>query len=53
MISLFFIACHATAEWSELKLLSDPEVLPKSDLRQFAKKVIYSCSDWRSTLKLK
>lgn len=45
MISLFFFACHATAAWSELKLLSDPEVPPKSDLRQFAKKVIYSCSD--------
>lgn len=52
MISLFFFACHATAEWSELKLLSDPEVLPKSDLRQFAKEVIYSCNDWRSALKL-
>lgn len=40
MISLFFFACHAPAEWSKLKLLSDPEVLPKSDVRQFAKKVI-------------
>lgn len=52
MISLIFFACHATAERSELKLLPDPEVLPKSDLKQFAKKVINSCSDWRSTLKL-